>query len=59
MRSKLLGIIVGFGFVTALVAPALACDFGKTSAKNDQATTQQTAQTEQTESAADVSTSTQ
>ncbi len=36
MRSKLLKVALGCGFAAALVAPALACDFGKTSAQNDQ-----------------------
>ncbi len=36
MRSKLLKVVLGCGFAAALVAPALACDFNKTSAQNDQ-----------------------
>jgi len=40
MRSKLLKVVLGCGFAAALVAPALACDFHKTSAENDQPTAQ-------------------
>jgi hypothetical protein len=40
MRSKLVKVVLGCGFVAALVAPALACDFNKTSATNDQPTAQ-------------------
>ncbi len=40
MRSKLLKVALGCGFAAALVAPALACDFHKTSAENDQPTAQ-------------------
>jgi hypothetical protein len=40
MRSKLLTVVLGCGFAAALVAPALACDFHKTSAENDQTTAQ-------------------
>ena len=36
MRSKLLKVVLGCGFAAALAAPALACDFQKTSAQNDQ-----------------------
>jgi len=36
MRSKLLKVALGCGFAAALVAPALACDFHKTTAENDQ-----------------------
>lgn len=44
MRSKLLKLALGCGFAAAFVAPALACDFHRTSAANDQpmAQTQQT-----------------
>ncbi len=58
MRSKLLKVALGCGFAAALVAPALACDFGKTSAQNDQpmaqsqSTTPDTPQTAETQSAA-------
>jgi hypothetical protein len=40
MRSKFLKVVLGCGFAAALVAPALACDFHKTSAENDQPITQ-------------------
>jgi hypothetical protein len=40
MRSKLLKAALGCGFVVALVAPAWACEFNKTSAENDQPTAQ-------------------
>jgi hypothetical protein len=59
MRSKLLKVALGCGFTIALVAPALACDFGKTSAQNDQPTAQSqqttpdTPQTAQSQPAAD------
>jgi hypothetical protein len=59
MRSKLLKLALGCGFAAALVAPALACDFGKTSAQNDQpmaqsqSTTPDTPQTAETQPAAD------
>ena len=33
MRSKLLKVALGCGFATALVAPARACEFNKTSAR--------------------------
>jgi len=36
MRSKLVKLVLGCGFAAALVAPALACDFYKTSAQNEQ-----------------------
>ena len=36
MRSKLLKVALGCGFAAALVAPAVACEFNKTSAQNDQ-----------------------
>jgi hypothetical protein len=36
MRSKLVKVVLGCGFAAALVAPALACDFYKTSAQNEQ-----------------------
>jgi hypothetical protein len=41
MRAKLIGLLIGFG-LAAVVAPALACDFGQT-ASNSQSSTQQTA----------------
>jgi hypothetical protein len=59
MRSKLLKVVLGCGFVAALVAPALACDFNKTSAQNDQPTAQSqqttpdTPQTAESQPAAD------
>jgi hypothetical protein len=40
MRSKLLKAVLGCGFAAALVAPAMACEFHKTSAQNDQPTAQ-------------------
>jgi hypothetical protein len=36
MRSKLVKLVLGCGFAAVLVAPALACDFYKTSAQNEQ-----------------------
>ena len=36
MRSKLVKVVLGCGFAAALVGPAPACDFNKTSAQNDQ-----------------------
>jgi hypothetical protein len=57
MRSKLLKVAMGCGFAAALVAPALACEFGKTSAQNDQpmaqsqSTTPDTPQTAQSQPA--------
>ena len=36
MRSKFLKVALGCGFAAALVAPAAACEFNKTSAQNDQ-----------------------
>ena len=42
MRSKLLGLFLGFGLVTAAIVPAYACDYQKTNASADQS--QQTAQ---------------
>jgi hypothetical protein len=59
MRSKLVKVVLGCGFAAALVAPALACDFHKTSAENDQpmAQSQQTTpdapQTAQSQPASD------
>ena len=59
MRSKLLKVALGCGFAAALVAPALACDFNKTSAQNDQPmaqsqqTTPDTPQTAESQPAAD------
>ena len=41
MRSQLIGLLVGLG-LAAVVAPALACQYG-TTASNSQTTTQQTA----------------
>jgi hypothetical protein len=40
MRSRLVKLVLGCGFAAALVAPALACDFYKTSAQNEQPTAQ-------------------
>lgn len=59
MSSKLLKLALGCGFAVAFVAPALACDFHKTTAESDQpmAQTQQatpdTPQTAQSEPAPD------
>ena len=59
MRSKLLKVVLGCGFAAALVAPAMACDFNKTSAQNDQTiaqsqqTTPDASQTAQSQPAAD------
>ena len=59
MRSKLVKVVLGCGFAAALVAPALACDWHRTSADNDQpmAQSQQTTpdapQTAQSQPAAD------
>ena len=40
MRSKLVKLAAGCAFAAAFAAPALACDFNKTSAQNDQPTAQ-------------------
>ena len=40
MRSRLVKLVLGCGFAAALVAPALACDFYKTTAQKDQPTAQ-------------------
>jgi hypothetical protein len=40
MRSMLVKLAVGCAFAAAFAAPARACDFGKTSAQNDQPTAQ-------------------
>jgi hypothetical protein len=42
MRSKLLGLLLGFGLVAAAIVPAYACEYQKTNASADQS--QQTAQ---------------
>jgi hypothetical protein len=42
MRSKLLGLLLGFGIASAAIVPAFACDYQKTNASADQS--QQTAQ---------------
>ena len=44
MRSKLIGLLIGCG-LAAIVAPALACDYG-TTAQSSQSTSQQTAQSQ-------------
>jgi hypothetical protein len=44
MRSKLIALLVGLG-LAAVVAPALACDYG-TSAATDKTSSQQTAQSQ-------------
>jgi hypothetical protein len=44
MRSILVGLLIACG-LAAFVAPALACDYGKT-ARNSQSTSQQTAETQ-------------
>lgn len=41
MRAKLVGLLIGFG-LAAVVAPALACNYG-TTASGSQTSTQQTA----------------
>ena len=46
MRSKLLAVLVGCGLVVATMATALACDYYKTTATNDNAPPQQTAQSQ-------------
>ena len=43
MRSKLIALLIGCG-LAAIVAPALACDYGKTA--SNQSTSQQTAQSQ-------------
>ena len=59
MRSKLVKLAVGCAFAATFAAPALACDFYKTSAQNDQPmaqsqqTTPDTPQTAATQPAAD------
>jgi hypothetical protein len=59
MRSKLVKLAVRCAFVAAFAAPALACEFNKTSAQNDQPTAQSqqttpnTPQTAETQPAAD------
>jgi hypothetical protein len=59
MRSKLVKLAVGCAFAAAFAAPALACDFSKTSAQNDQPmaqsqqTTPDTPQTAETQPAPD------
>jgi hypothetical protein len=44
MRSKLVKLALACGFAAAIAAPALACEFNKTTAERDQpmAQTQQT-----------------
>jgi hypothetical protein len=44
MRSKLIGLILGCGLVAATIAPAFACQFHVTTASDEQAAPQQTAQ---------------
>jgi hypothetical protein len=59
MRSKLLKVVLGCGFAVAFAVPALACEFYKSSAQNDQPTAQSqqttpdTPQTAASQSAAD------
>ena len=59
MRSKLVKLVVGCAFAAAFAVPALACDFNKTSAQNDQPmaqsqqTTPDTPQTAETQPAPD------
>jgi hypothetical protein len=36
MRSKLVKLVLGCGLAAAFAVPALACDFYRTSAQNDQ-----------------------
>lgn len=40
MRSKLVKLVLGCGLAAAFGVPALACDFYKTTVKNDQAVAQ-------------------
>jgi hypothetical protein len=40
MRSKLVKLALGCGLAAAFTVPALACDFYKTTVKNDQAVAQ-------------------
>jgi len=47
MRSKLLGLVLGFGVIAATLAPAAACMYNKTTADSNQTTPPQTAQTDQ------------
>jgi hypothetical protein len=60
MRSKLVKLTVGCAFAATFASAALACDYNKTSAQNDQPmaqsqqqTTPDTPQTAQTQPAAD------
>ena len=59
MRSKLLKLVLGCAFAAAFAVPALACEFNKTSAQNDQPvaqsqqTTPDTSQTAETQPSAD------
>ena len=59
MRSKLVKLAVGCAFAATFAVPALACDFSKTSAQNDQPmaqsqqTTPDTPQTAETQPTAD------
>ena len=48
MRSALLTLMLGFGLVTAALAPAVACDYQMHSATADQASSSQTAQAQPT-----------
>jgi hypothetical protein len=52
MRSKLVKLVLGCGLAAAFVAPALACEFYKSSAQNDQPV----AQSQQTPDAAQTTT---
>jgi len=45
MRTKLIGLLIGLG-LAAVVAPALACTYGKSAAADQ--STQQTAETQTT-----------
>jgi hypothetical protein len=36
MRSKLVKLVLGCGLAAAFAVPAMACEFNKTSAQNDQ-----------------------
>jgi hypothetical protein len=36
MRSELVKLVLGCGFAAALVTPALACDYYKTTVQNEQ-----------------------
>jgi len=53
MRSKLLKLALGVGFAAAFAAPALACDFNRTSAQNEQSMAQSQQSTSNTSQTAE------